>query len=304
MKKKNTIKKLLSVILSAATVFSLLTLPAHAIIPGEDAYQEESHIIHYDCITGEAERVDLPDTAIYQNITTHSFLSEQELQHAEENAGLQAIIGEDERVKIYNPNVGQYSGIVLIIKIIDTDDDGIEDDFTVGTGFMVSENVMVTALHCLSMYQGNYAIMETRIYHGIAVAHADYSEGNTLEMLDSLPDNFNRLASIDYDERYFSSAISNTERSTYDWCVTTLQNSHNGYYFNCAVATSSLIGQTLNIRKLITFWIVTKHFICIKGRDKWNPVDLALLHSQSWQTHFMDKADLRYTTPIMHMVFL
>ena len=38
MKKKNITKKLLSIILSAATAFSLLTLPAHAIIPGEDTY--------------------------------------------------------------------------------------------------------------------------------------------------------------------------------------------------------------------------------------------------------------------------
>ena len=46
MKKKNIIKKLLSVALSAATVFSLFTLPAHAIVPGEGAYtgQEDGYI--------------------------------------------------------------------------------------------------------------------------------------------------------------------------------------------------------------------------------------------------------------------
>ena len=52
MKKRNTMKKnmmqkLMSIILSAVTMFSLFTLPAHAIIPGEDAYtgpQEEGYI--------------------------------------------------------------------------------------------------------------------------------------------------------------------------------------------------------------------------------------------------------------------
>ena len=47
MKKKNIIKKLMSVVLSAATVFSLLTLPAHAIIPGEDAFSGQKTLAHY-----------------------------------------------------------------------------------------------------------------------------------------------------------------------------------------------------------------------------------------------------------------
>ena len=61
MKKKNIIKKLLSVVLSAATVFSLLTLPAQAIVPGEDAYGQTYTLMRYDVASGISVPVEIPD---------------------------------------------------------------------------------------------------------------------------------------------------------------------------------------------------------------------------------------------------
>ena len=128
MKKKNIIKKLLSVVLSAATVFSLLTLPAHAIVPGEDAYGEMVTLMRYDVATGISVPVVIPDYySMSGGASSYAYLSDGELANVRKAISTSAVIGEDDRIPMVG-TTAPYSGIVLIIQYYDTDDDGIADN--------------------------------------------------------------------------------------------------------------------------------------------------------------------------------
>ena len=128
MKKKNIIKKLLSVVLSAATVFSLLTLPAHAIVPGEDAYGQTYTLMRYDVASGISVPVEIPDYySMSGGASSYAYLSDGELANVRKAISTSAVIGEDDRIPMVG-TTAPYSGIVLIIQYYDTDDDGIADN--------------------------------------------------------------------------------------------------------------------------------------------------------------------------------
>lgn len=63
------------------------------------------------------------------------------------------IIGQDNRIMV-DPNVYPYSAIVCLDYGIDTNNDGIIDDWRMGSGFVTSKNVVVTAGHCLYKTSG------------------------------------------------------------------------------------------------------------------------------------------------------
>ena len=243
---KNTIKKLLSVILSAVTVFSLLTLPAHAIIPGEDAYPEESTIVRYNFESGTTTPVEVPDFySMNPGISTHDFLSESEIAQANNAIMPNEIIGDDNRITV-NPTNAPYSGIVLIVRIVDIDGDGDADTIYDGTGFMVSSKIMISAMHVFDDYdttRPNATAIETRIYQGVVSLAPFYGE-NPYDYLDAYLSeySFKRVSNITYDTRYIAETRAGNYNIAYnyDWCVATLQSGITGYYFDCQVPTMSI----------------------------------------------------------------
>ena len=242
MKKKNIVKKLLSIILSAATMFSLLTLPAHAIIPGEDAYSEESHIVSYDYSTGLETPIDVAHHNLYPDTTTYSFLDESELMQVANEVETQTIIDGDDRVQVF-PSVAPYSGIVLIITLLDMDGDNVADHFIPGTGFMISEKVMLTARHCV--YNDTNNVLEVRVYQGVSVHHS-YDGMDIMTYLECLaPYEYDTLVNSIYDTRYANTSGNN--RLMYDWNISVLRNGFDCYYFNCSTIYSGLAGATVTV---------------------------------------------------------
>ena len=240
MKKKNIFKKLMSVILSAATMFSLLTLPAHAIVPGEDAYGGESTIVKYDVGTNTTTPIDLLDFYnTFSGVPTHFYLDEEELAYTKNTNIMtpQTIFGSDGRTFV-SDITGHYTGVVLIIHEIDKDEDDIADSYIPGTGFMVSDKVMVTAMHCLhdGHTGSNSTTIETKIYQGVNVsAPSDffYDEDGNIDVMPNLnvlpKEGYATIDSMIYDMNYFTNGFSDE----YDWCVVTLDRALSGYYFSC-----------------------------------------------------------------------
>ena len=227
MKKKKIIKKLLSVVLSAATVFSLLTLPAHAIIPGEDAYDYVG-IVQYDCASGVSIPLDIEQNYMF---------SYEEQPIGENNEILpQGIIGTDDRVAV-DPRTTPFSGIVLIIQLLDTDGDDQVDNFSSGTGFMVTEDIMMTALHCIypNPPDEEDCIIDTIIYHGVTIdieeelgRAPDDSSGTRMEILNLLENNYR---GYHIQNAWFDTTFYVDEETKYDWCLARLETELNGYSF-------------------------------------------------------------------------
>ena len=208
MKKKNIIKKLLSVVLSAATMFSLLTLPAHAIIPGEGAYTTTTTLIRQNWETGETEQLIVSNYDMYPGTSTYSFLSSEELARCtniSDNMVPQVIIGDDDRFNFYP--VDLFSSIVLIVQTFDSDGDNLYDEISVGTSYLVSENVMITAMHCLfpresgvenDLEDANY--ITTYVYQG----ESTLCSNQELPLLSLDYDNSAQITSITYAPRFFN----------------------------------------------------------------------------------------------------
>lgn len=242
MKKKNIYKKLMSAILSATTMFALLTMPAHAIIPGEDAYGGESHIVCYDYDTGIEVPVEVSHTNLYPDTTTYSFLDESELMQVTNEMETRTIIGNENRVKVY-PTQDPYSGVVLVITLLDSNGDNIADAYIPGTGFMVSERVMLTARHCV--YDAVDDILEVRVYQGVSVSHS-YDGVNIMTYLDCLdPYEYDTLINSVYDTRYANTA--GRERQEHDWNIGILREGFDCYYFNCGTIYNGLDGASITV---------------------------------------------------------
>ena len=270
MKKKNIIKKLLSVALSAATVFSLLTLPAHAIVPGEDAYSESKTIARYD--------YDTQITEYYQVSTTEetfdfveSLLSADELARRNSDCDLQDIIGQDDRNMTVN--LEPFDGVVLIVTKYDLNGDREADTCITGTGFMVSKKVMVTAMHniyrpdkckctglCVNCWytcsncpelcencegpSEEVASLETIIYQGANVFLDPEDYENEIDYLTILDQDTtiqkDTAKAIDYDPYYFTAYAQDPDYSTeWDWCVVTLRDGFETFHFPYSTPNSA-----------------------------------------------------------------
>ena len=232
MKKKNIIKKLLSVVLSAATVFSLLTLPAHALVPGEDAVTDSPNIVWHDLNTGVITPMDIEGEYVFAfNEVIDSDFSDY--------MSPQQIIPPDSREPV-DPADDPYSGILLITQFIDNNGDSIVDEFAIGTGFMLTERIMMTAMHCISpKLDGEEAYtMQTRVYQGVSLdieeligkpvsQHSALEFKNKLEQL--VDDHYLspvEISILEYDANYFYS-----DNVKYDWCIAVLDSELDCYTF-------------------------------------------------------------------------
>lgn len=113
------------------------------------------------------------------------------------------ILGPDDRVKV-DPNTEPYCKILCLNLGRDTNQDGVADSWALGTGFMVYDDLMLTAGHC--MYNDKGYVKEMRI-------HMKQS-GNSLNSPYYYP------ATWVMSQAY----IDNPTDANYDWCLVTLQN--------------------------------------------------------------------------------
>ena len=268
MKKKNIIKKLLSVALSAATVFSLLTLPAHAIVPGEDAYigtLNGIECIEVDLINHTERFIpksDIPDftgggtyealdieTRIRMEKASADIASAPAHQNDGELSPLDVTAGTYTFVK---PTQYLYSGVVLL---------GIfENNKCVdwGTGFLIDEDTVVTALHVFcdwaidgvsdpSEDDGFYYSFDTstittadiRVFVDINEIHYDSinpsDDATKTEACEALETKASiSLTSVRYDPMVYTSDGDDDE---YDWAIAKLATpiTDDVYFWNCSV---------------------------------------------------------------------
>ena len=251
MKKKNIIKKLLSVVLSAATVFSLLTLPAHAIVAGEESYITSTIVSQYFCATEQTVQFTVSnDDDMYPGTSTHDFLNDAQSLQNFFNSDIEtyAIIGDDDRITISTDPTWEMT--VLILVGMDINNDFLTDKYLVGSGFLVDENVMVTAMHSLYPYKAvegvldSYNTVSITVYHGISSSQVrDVDEIAYLIAGAEMA----HLESVTYDPRYFTSLETSGHNAAYDWCVVTLDNNFDSYYLDCDIAISSLEGSLIGV---------------------------------------------------------
>lgn len=267
MKKKNIIKKLMSVILSAATVFSLLTLPAQAIIPGEDAYAgpQEDGYIRVNLENQTTEFIPESDIPQFEGDCTYDALNPADRARLDaineeiSNEILQGVSGgviapaavEDGEYYYVSPTYNRYSGVVLITTWKNNVYIGH------GTGFLLDDSTVMTALHVLYDYVDPDSMEEfdlsgdipdeIRVYYDVSIDLMKSTELATniavLEYLESSDAHFVTMRNPIY-----SSAVNpsnNGDDYNYDWMLGKLSTPLTGrYYWNCAVPTGNLAGKT------------------------------------------------------------
>ena len=261
MKKKNIIKKLLSVVLSAATVFSLLTLPAHAIVPGEDSYTgQEDGYIRIDVETQTREFIPKSDVPNFTGESTYDVLNpidkarmeaiNQEII-AEYEQGVELLDVTDGDYTYVSPVTDRYSGIVIL---------GIFSDSTYdncigwGTGFMLNEDTLLTALHNFYDFMKNditqFNMLSynpyVRVYYDIERDFfSDSTDDPRIAARNHLRDS-NKYVTID--SVIFSSAIDGTDCDDreYDWAIGKLATplSNVEYFWDCTVFKNTMQGKT------------------------------------------------------------
>lgn len=250
MKKKNIFKKLLSVVLSAATTFSLLTLPAHATIPAGDMYSITTTTLYrYYCGSQSTQQLVVSnDDDMFPGTSTYDFLDADQLPNGYFGGGadLQGIIGEDDRQPL--PPNPFWDMTVLILVGVDTDNDGGADVFAVASGFLVDKNVMVTAMHAICPTVVNInQIKSVTVFHGINNPAMCGDVASLIAGADSA-----HIESVTYDPRYLTARESGGDETAYDWCIVTLgartgtnpniedNKGFDSYYLDCDIALSSI----------------------------------------------------------------
>ena len=266
MKKKNIVKKLLSVILSAATMFSLLTLPAHAIIPGEDAYGgQEDGYIRVDLekkTTTFIPKTEIPQfdgTCTYDALnpadrsrldTVNMTILNELSQNISGNGSNPAAVVDGEYYYV-SPTYNQYSGVVLITTW--------RNNVLLkhGTGFLLDNRTVMTALHMLYEYADSNSSDEfdlsvilsdeIRVYYNVSEdlmrSSASETSAALLTFLNSDDAQYITMSNLVY-----SSAVNppnNGNDDNYDWLLGKLSTPLTGrYYWNCAIPTGTLQGKT------------------------------------------------------------
>ena len=261
MKKKNIIKKLLSVILSAATVFSLLALPAHAIVPGEDAYagQEDGYVI-VDCATQEKQYIDKSEVPTFTGTGTYDVLNEQdrtrlsavnmEMETMYSQQGAIAPSSVTSENHYFVPlNQYMYSGVVIL---------GVFENGQCtgwGTGFMIDEDNLVTSLHLFYELIGTTLgqrefitlsyIPEVRVFFNVNTAfYESIAESEKAQLgydkLEEITD-YIPISSIMYSSAVDANLFDDDQ---HDWAVARLETAttEDVYYWNCAVYNATTIG--------------------------------------------------------------
>ncbi|MBQ9079760.1 MAG: hypothetical protein IJY27_01690 [Clostridia bacterium] len=198
---------------------------------------------YHNYTTNETKTIDLSSITNYDYQCTHECLSQEELaitQAADaayfdevaaissHNASPLASTSSGLTVVTENDDI-LYKGVVLIVSVAENDDGDIE--YTQGTGFMVSSNVVVTSAHLAApLLDEGWRTTEVRVY-----PHIDYV-APTATPLSSLNS---------YSYVTVSTAIFGLDAYDSDWYVGTLSsNISNIYLFNCYSVDSSIIGTT------------------------------------------------------------
>ena len=274
MKKKNIVKKLLSVILSAATMFSLLTLPAHAIIPGEDAYggdafengyiylnlrtKEKTYVPKSSIprFTGNSSYDALPTNVKTQMI--NNSINIEELLHQHTNYTTQGV--DEGTFWFVNPTQYLYSGVVLVAIF-----DGNQFTYNFGTGFMLNNDTFISSLHLLYDYddEDNTDILVTpdipniRVYFDVNIDRIINGFNPITEKLDDgsweaikiyLENHHTNYIEVEY-IAYSDAVLASTHTgihsdADYDWFLGKLETpvTDDIFYWDCEIPTISMEG--------------------------------------------------------------
>lgn len=212
-------------------VLCLFILPMNvtAVVPGENAVP--AGYIEYLQYDIDSRETTTQYATINNSAETWSLFTEREVAQmtATVNSANNEIvtnnyIGDTNDIEPSNPNnVLTSSAVLLIIAYWDNDEDGVADAISRGTGFLVSDNVLVTAAHCVVPDSG-YTLLEARAYYDV---HGSSYTGCNYVVLDRLMWSYGYTAEL------------LEVKMRYDYCVATLDGSiEREFYFNCANSTS------------------------------------------------------------------
>ena len=231
-----TQKQIIAFVILAFTLIAL-SLHISAVIVSDDAVTTDEYAYcMYDYETKEFSTHYAPKTNATE---TWQFFTEREVAQMRIMSSNPESVLPSSFVETVPTTGTPASAMVNIRAHYDTDGDGVADvvDETGGTGFLVSENVVVTAAHCVvpstdeGMIRNYGTLVELRIYYGqhggtelnapyVTASRQYWSYGYTAE---------------DFDVR-----------ARYDYCVIDLAEPiSRSYYFNCVPASNVAVRDRL-----------------------------------------------------------
>lgn len=139
------------------------------------------------------------------------------------------ILGEDDRF-FSPPTAAPYSSIARLVARYDTNGNGIVDNISYGTGFLVSDNVLITAAHCLVPKDTSKStLVDLKIYF-------DLHDSNLLFHSYESPRAWT----------WSTNWHNDTSGWQYDYCVVELENRiTRPYYFNCISSSNATTPQNI-----------------------------------------------------------
>jgi hypothetical protein len=277
MKKKNIIKKLLSVILSAATMFSLLTLPAYAIIPGENslafvtADERETGYYQVDLDTQVTTYIPRSNIPVFSGNSTYDALpadARLQMQTNSVNLATSLMVQQKEELlplaigdgiySFVSPTQYLYSGVVLIALF-----NGDEFAGVFSTGYMLDSGTFLTNIHSIYAMDDNTSevtitspVPDVRVYFDVNIDRVigSYDEINdelspgtwaAIEVyLENHHDNYIEAATITYSDAIFKTNTNGHTDREYDWIVGKLKtpNTDDIFYWDCMIPNTTLEG--------------------------------------------------------------
>lgn len=238
--------RLLTVVLAAALVFSTLGVQIYA--ESNEPYETKSaEYLQYD-YAGKTITKYQPSSYASSNQTWDLFSQVETNQMREaflDSANIQSknddvvspasIIGEDTRY--FTPPDGvPYSSVAFIRRHYRETVDGVQlGYYSAGTGFLVSDKVLLTAAHCIvpAKKSNGYELLEIRIYFDLDITAPDFQNSSLSGHSYIHPQKWTWSSNWHDDEI----------NKKYDYCVIELtQAVDRPYYFNC-VQTSNTSNQ-------------------------------------------------------------
>ena len=213
---------------------------------------DEEYIIKHNFVTNEIEKILVSEFPQYNYNNTRECLSAEEKylsQQADQQYALATMnsrtvsSGSEYTVSPNDPNNFLYSGVVLVVYMLEDPATGYQFPFNIGSGFMVNNHTVVSARHCISPELDNpdsdiwdaYDYAGIRIYYGVDVTCTD-SNPVLHTCLNSYP--YTTVVDASYSSAYES------YDTPHDWCVMTTADDINGvYYFSCnSIESYSVLG--------------------------------------------------------------